>query len=218
MRHRRSNQRSFIILAVVAAGLIGWPARAVAQTAGGEAKAVQATVLGVTTVLSDTGVLATGSSDALQASSATGSVPSLLTGDTLHAATVGSPDQIDSEASVGSLGMSLAGNTISADFLMARALEVTGAFGAGTSEIDGLTINGVSVPVSGAPNQTIPIVGGVVILNEQQTGAGGALVNALHVIVSGVADVVVASATAGTPPSGSSTLPPLPGSPLPGLL
>ena len=112
--------------------------------------------------------------------------------------------------------MSVAGNTISADFLMARALEVTGASGQGTSEIDGLSINGVSVPVSGAPNQAIPIVGGMVILNEQQLGSDGALVNALHVIVSGVADVVVASATAGSPPSSSSTT--LPGLPLPGLL
>ena len=113
--------------------------------------------------------------------------------------------------------MSLAGNTISADFLMARALQATGASGVGTSEIDGLAINGVSVPVSGAPNQTIPIFGGMVILNEQQVGSAGALVNALHVIVTGVADVVIASASAGAPPSSSSTLSPLPGAPLPGL-
>ena len=154
MKHRQSNLRGFFVLAVAAAGLLGWPARAVAQTAGGEAKAVQATVFGVTTVLSDTGVLAAGSSDALDASSPTGSVPSLLSSDTLHAATVGSPDQVDSEASLGSLEMSLFGNTLSADFVMARAMAVTGAAGAATSEIDGLTINGVSIPVSGAPNQT----------------------------------------------------------------
>jgi len=210
MKRRESNHRGFFVLAIVAAGLLGWPARAVAQSAGGEAKAVQATVLGATTMLSDTGVLSAGSSDALEASSPTGSVPSLLTSDTLHAATVGSPDQIDSEASLGSLAMSLFGNTLSADFVMARAMAVTGAAGAATSEIDGLTINGVSIPVSGAPNQTVPIAGGMVILNEQQTGAAGAVANALHVIVTGLADVVVASATAGTPPSSSSPLP-LPG-------
>ncbi|SRR6266571_4478014 len=210
MKRRETNHRGFFVLAIVTAGLLGWPARAVAQTAGGEAKAVQATVLGATTVLTDTGVLAAGSSDALQASSIVGSVPSLLTSDTLHAATIGSPDQIDSEASLGSLAMSLFGNTLSADFVMARAMAVTGAAGAATSEIDGLTINGVSIPVSGAPNQTVPIAGGMVILNEQQTGAAGAVANGLHVIVTGLADVVVASATAGTPPSSSSPLP-LPG-------
>src|SRR5437870_3355734 len=80
-----------------------------------------------------------------------------------------------------------------------QAKAVTGTGGSGSSEIDGLSINGIRVPVTGDPNQTIPIVGGAVILNEQQTGAGGAVVNALHVIVSGVADVVVASATAATP-------------------
>jgi hypothetical protein len=213
MKRRESNHRGFFVLAIVTAGLLGWPARAVAQTTGGEARAVQATVLGATTVLSDTGVLSAGSSDALDASSPTGSVPSLLTSDTLHAATVGSPDEIDSEASLGSLAMSLFGNTLSVDFVMARAMAVTGAAGAATSEVDGLTINGVSIPVSGAPNQTVPIAGGMVILNEQQTGSAGAVANALHVIVTGLADVVVASATAGTPPSSSST-PPLP---LPGL-
>jgi hypothetical protein len=36
-----------------------------------------------------------------------------------------------------------------------------------------------------------------VILNEQRISAAGITVNALHVIVDGIADVVVASATAG---------------------
>ena len=55
------------------------------------------------------------------------------------------------------------------------------------------------VQVTGDPNQTIPLVGGVLILNEQQTDAGGALVNALHVVVNGIADIVVASASAAAP-------------------
>jgi hypothetical protein len=208
MRHRFSMNRGLVILALTAAGLLGLPSIVAAQTAS-QAKAVQATVAGATvlgvtlpgttTVLADTGALPRGTTGALQGSSIAGSVPSLLTGDSLHATTIGLPDQAASEASLGSLGISVAGVTISAEFVMARALAVTGAGGSGDSEIDGLSINGLSVPVSGAPNQTVPIVGGVVILNEQQTGAGGALVNALHVIVDGVADVVVASASAATP-------------------
>src|SRR5204863_8414015 len=37
-------------------------------------------------------------------------------------------------------------------------------------------------------HDALPIFGGTVILNEQQTGATGATVNALHVIVTGVAE------------------------------
>ncbi len=52
--------------------------------------------------------------------------------------------------------------------------------------------------MTGDPNQTIGIPGGLVVLNEQQTLSDGTLVvNALHAIVAGVADVAVASATAG---------------------
>ena len=51
--------------------------------------------------------------------------------------------------------------------------------------------------MSGEPNQTVAIPNGRVILNEQRISAGGITVNALRVIVDGVADVVVASATAG---------------------
>jgi len=208
MSHRLPFHRVLTMLVLLAAGLVGLPSLAAAQTAS-EAKAVRATVAGAsvlgitlpdtTTVLAGTGTLPRGTTGALQASSLAGSVPSLLTGDTLHATTLGLPDQAASEASLGSIGVSVAGNTISADFLMARALAVTGSGGSGDSEIDGLSINGVMVPVSGAPNQVLPIVGGRVILNEQQTGAGGAVVNALHVIVTGVADVVIASASAVTP-------------------
>ncbi len=199
MKHTLRSAKNLGILTLAWIGLLAFAGPAAAQTAGGEAKAVQATVVGATTTLADTGVLAAGSSDALEASSIAGSVPALLTGDSLHATTIGSPDQMESEASLGSLGMSVAGITISADLVMARALAVVGSTGAAASEVDGLAINGVSIPVTGAPNQTVPIVGGMVVINEQQTGAGGAVVNALHVIVSGLADVVVASATAGTP-------------------
>lgn len=208
MRHTVVTYRGFVIPGLLAAGLLGLPSTVAAQTAT-QAKAVQttvpgATVLGITlpgttTVLAGTGALPPGSTGALEASSVADSVPSLLSGDSLHATVIGLPDEASSEASLGSLGLSVAGNTISADFIMARALAVTGAGGSGSSEIDGLSINGVRVRLTGDPNQTIPIVGGAVILNEQQTGAGGAVVNALHVIVSGVADVVVASATAATP-------------------
>jgi hypothetical protein len=217
MSQRALNRGRSIILALAAGALFAWPTLGLAQTVAGEAKAAQATLLGSTTVLADTGSLS-GANDALEASSAVGSVPSLLSADSLHAATIGSAEGTASEASLGSLGLSVGGTTLSADFVMARAVEAAGAPGSGTSEIDGLTINGVPVAVSGAANQTVPFAGGTLILNEQQIGSSGAVVNALHLIVTGVADVVIASATAGTPPTSSGTTPPLPVPPLPGLL
>ena len=51
--------------------------------------------------------------------------------------------------------------------------------------------------LTGSPNQTIAIPGGRLVINEQQTSSAGTTVNAIHATVFGVADVVVASATAG---------------------
>ena len=199
MNHRCSYRWSVVALAVFLAGLFALPTSAGAQTLSGQARAVQATVFsllgGPTTVLADTGAL--GGLDARQASAPTGNVPSLLTGDVLHATTIGWPDQVDSEASLGDLALSVGGTTIGADSVLARATAILGGAGVGTSNIGNLSINGVPVPVSGSPNQTIYIPGGLVVINEQQTSPASTVVNALHVTVYGVADVVIASASAG---------------------
>jgi len=170
---------------------------AAAQTASGQASAVQTTVSGLagstTTVLANTGTLSD-PTDALQASSLTGDVPSILTAETLHATTIGLGDRVASEASLAGLALTVAGNTIGADFVMSRVQAVQGAAGTVTTSIGGLSINGVPVAVDTAPNQVIAIPGGQVVLNE--LSAAGTAVNALHVTVYGVADVVVASATA----------------------
>jgi len=182
------------------AALLAWPMASEAQTVTGRASAVKATVLGLlggtTTVLADTGALG-GSSDALQASALTGGVPALLTGETLHATTIGWPDQVVSRASLAALALTVAGTRIGADLISAQARAVLGAAGSGASNIENLAINGVSIPVSGGPNQTVPIPGGLVVINEQQTSPTSTVVNALHVTVYGVADVVIGSATAG---------------------
>jgi len=190
---------------LVLIGLLAWPVIAQSPTAStvtGQATGVQATVLGIlgtatTTTLADTGTLAD-TSDARDASLDTGSVPSLLAGEVLSATTIGYPDEVDSAASLAGLNLNVAGVGVSADFVMAEASQVLGAAGSGTSYIDNLAINGTPVFVSGDPNQTIAIPGGQVIVNEQTISSSGAtVVNALHVIVNGVADVVIASATAG---------------------
>jgi len=122
----------------------------------------------------------------------------LLAGDVLHATTIGYPNQIDSEASLADLSVGAAGMTIGADFVMARVSQVLGTAGVAASEVDNLSINGIPVVVTGAPNQSINIPGGAVILNEQQTLPDGSIVvNGLHITIPGVEDVVIATATAG---------------------
>lgn len=60
--------------------------------------------------------------------------------------------------------------------------------------IGALTVAGVPITVTTAPNTTIPLPGGRIVLNEQVPVPGGLTVNGAHVILPGV-DVVVSSAT-----------------------
>lgn len=211
---KTSFRWSLSAVAAILAGLLAWPAAGTAQILGditgilpgtdpsssesvtGRAQVVKSTVLGVTTVLADTGAL-TGTTDARDAALITGSIPSVLNGEVLHAVTIGWPDQVASEASLADVGLTVGGTRISADFLMARAFSSSTASDVGSSTIGNLRINGMPVWVSGSPNQRIWIPGGHVVLNEQTVSAAGTTVNALHATVLGVADVVVASATAG---------------------
>jgi hypothetical protein len=184
-----------------------WPTVGTAQTVVGDGSAVQATVFGLsgllgtlgttTTTLADTGTLST-INNALDASLDTGSVAGLLTAEVLSAGTISWPDEVDSYASLGNLNLSVGGVAIYADSVVARASQVLGAPGSGTSYLSNLSINGSRIAVAGVPNQTIWIPGGQVVINEQTlSSTGSTVVNALHVTLTGVADVAVASATAG---------------------
>lgn len=198
--HRILFRWKVVAFSAVLTALLGWPTLSAAQTVGGQARVVQATIASLlgssTTTLADTGTLGS-AIDAREASQNAGSIAGLLRGDALHATTIGWPDQVSSEASIANLALTVAGTTIGADLVMARALSVLGATGAGAVNIDSLSINGVPIGVTGAPNQSVSIPGGSVVINEQLTSAGQTVVNALHVVVSGVADVVIASASAG---------------------
>src|SRR5207247_8227614 len=154
MDHITSHNWKLLLLAGAMVGFLAWPGTSEAQTVTGQASAVQATVLGMTTALADTGTLG-GTSDVRDASQLTGSVPSLLTGETLSATTIGYPDGVDSEASLGNLAMTVAGTGISADLVMARASSVLGGANTGLTNIDGLSIGGVPMFPSGAPHDTI---------------------------------------------------------------
>jgi len=94
------------------------------------------------------------------------------------------------------LALSIAGSTIGAALLTCQASAILNGGAAGSSSVSNLLLNGVPVPVSGAPNQTVSIPGGQMVINEQLTSPTGIVVNALHITVGGVADVVIASAVA----------------------
>ena len=216
--HRKHHHRPAAVAgALLLAGLLALPTAGLAQLGGlplpsptptatastvtGQATAAQVVLLGLlgtatSTSLASTGISGTNAES--DVSQVTGSIPSLLGAEVLNAATYSYPDQVDSTASLANLGLSVAGITISADSVVAQASQVLGAAGSGSSYIDNLAINGVPVSVSGDPNQTISIPGGQVLLNEQTiSSTGSAMVNAIHITVNGVADVVIASATAG---------------------
>lgn len=185
----------------IAASLLAWPAVGAAQTVTGQAAGVQATVfslLGGTTLgLANTGALS-GPTDALRASQLAGNLPlAALTAEVPSATTIGYPDQVNSVASLANLALSIAGSTIGADLLTSRATATLNGGGAGSSSVSNLLLNGAPVPVSGAPNQTVSIPGGQMVINEQLTSPTGIVVNALHITVGGVADVVIGSAVAG---------------------
>lgn len=174
-----------------------------ATSYSGRATVVQATVLGLPpVVLVDATLPSSGGAE--EASLVNANVPGLLTAEVLHASTVGQGNASRSEASVAELTLTVAGNTISADFLQARAAAMCtgdGATTSGSSELTALSVNGETITISGAPNQTVSLGVVTVIINEQTSGPGDITVNALHVIVPGVAgvggaDVIVSSAHA----------------------
>lgn len=165
----------------------------------GSATVVRATVLGVTTTLGDAGSLPS-SGGAQEASLLSANIPGLLSAEVVHASTVAGGNASRSEASVANVSLAVAGNSITADLLQARAMAMctgSGTTASGSSEIANLVVNGQPITVTGAPNQTIALPVGEVIINEQTgNGTSDITVNALHVIVTGVADVVISQAHA----------------------
>ena len=196
-----------VVVAVVCSLLAPFGAHSVlastSSTYSGQATVVNATVLGMTPVLlSDTGPLPS-SGGALETSLLEATVPGLLTAEVLHASTVGQGHQSRAEASVANLNLTVGGHTIGAGILMARATaacEPGGPTLSGSSEIVDLFIDGQTIVVSGQPNQTITLPDGKVVINEQTSSrhgnTGDITVNALHVVVNGLADIVIAQAHA----------------------
>ena len=205
MRHIVPHRWALVALSMLVVGLAGWPVPTGAQISTGTITSIVADATGtatgtlgsgITTVLGGTGDLG-GTPGALGASALTGQIPGLLTGEVLHAATIGGPGQVVSDVSTANLVLEVGGTTIEADLVTAKATSSPGAAGSGSASIVNLSINGVPIAVSGAPNQTIAILGGQVAINEVvQSSPTGVVVNALHISVPGAADVIIGSAAA----------------------
>ena len=152
--------------------------------------------------ISDTGPLpAKGGSQ--QASLLSASVPGLLSAEVLHASAIAQGNKSRAEASVANLALAVAGQTITAGFLMSHATATCtngAASVSGSSQIASLAVNGMPITVSGMPNQTVTVGPVTLIINEQHSSVSGntgtITVNALHVIVPGVANVVISSSHA----------------------
>mgnify|MGYP006163358989 CR=1 FL=1 len=61
----------------------------------------------------------------------------------------------------------------------------------GGTEISKLTVAGQPITVTGEPNQVVPLINGRLVINEQFNSETEVTVNALHLVINGVADVVL---------------------------
>lgn len=171
----------------------------------GRASVLRAQVLKIGTNIADTGPLpsAGGTSNV---SVLTTNVAGLLRADALDSYVTGQNNHTIAQTTVANvkLGVSVANITVGATVVASHAQAAcTGNVPSlsGGSVITALTINGSSIVVTGAPNQTVNLLLGKVIINERattQSGAAGAIhVAAVRVVVAGLVDVVLAAADAG---------------------
>jgi hypothetical protein len=211
----RSLRHRCLVGVAIAIALIVGPmlnqVRAAPASYSGRATVVDATVLGVTTVLADTGPLPPAGGE-LNAYQLTADVPGLLSAEALGATAVGQGFNSHSQASLATLDLTAGSNNIDATLVSASANAECTAAGPATTglvEVLGLTINGSATTVTGEVNQIIPITGGSIIINEQTSSitanSAEITVNAIHVIIPGVADIKIAATQAGVtcqPPTG----------------
>ena len=171
------------------------------NTFSGRATAVNATLNGVNAMLADTGELPPEGGIITRSAVSANVFGGLLTSGQLTATTQGAGEQSRSQAVVENLSLTVGGNTITSD-IVAESSQCTCTAGGPICEgsiLANLRINGETVAITGQPNQTVNLTGGgSVVINEQLfTGAGntaGITANGLHVIIPGVANVIISSA------------------------
>lgn len=163
-----------------------------AETFRGQATVAQATVLGITASIGDTGPLPS-KGGALQTTLATANVPLVLNAVVAQSEVIGIGDHTDASTTLANLNLLSAGVAVTADLIQshayARGSSTENPITSGSSQIVNLAINGKAIVVSGKPNQTISIPGGSITLNQTSAGIGSITVIALHVKVAGILDV-----------------------------
>ncbi|ACU74816.1 Ig domain protein group 1 domain protein [Catenulispora acidiphila DSM 44928] len=118
-----------------------------------------------------------------------------------NVSTAVNPDSSTANASVQRVGIGLLGLPAIQIGAVTSTSHMVCAGGAGGATVASITVGGIAVPVSitPGPNTTVNVLGIKLILNEQiATGSGGdhaLTVNAVHVIVPGLLDTIVASST-----------------------
>jgi hypothetical protein len=156
------------------------------------------TVLTGPIFLSDTGQLPA-SGGVLGNSLLAANVPGVLTADVLVASTSASSGTANSSSSLANATV-LPGHAAQLNVSFVRAeTQATCEAVTGNSEIAGLQFGGQTITVTGQPNQTVTIPGvATLIINEQSQAHNGnhheITVNAIHLIVPGVAEVILSSA------------------------
>ena len=135
---------------------------------------------------------------------------SVLTAEVLAASTSGGSGKAESSASLANVVV-LPGNPaqVTASFVRAET-QATCTGVRGRSEIADLTFGGTAITVTGEPNQTVTLPGvATLIINEQTTAVDGSSrqisVNALHLIVPGVGEVILSSAESDITCQGTAT-------------
>jgi hypothetical protein len=163
-----------------------------------------ALVANVTATGTDTALVTAGplgsTGGALDSAMASGGLTGVVTADALHSSTVGQGSATTSASSLSDLSITVGGHTITAEFVAVNASAVCNGMNptlTASTVVSSLMVDGSAVAVTGDPNQSVPLTGGgTLTINEQTSTSGSISVTGLHVSITGVADIAVATATA----------------------
>lgn len=161
---------------------------------------VTTTVPPLVNTIGDTGALPV-QGGSLSSSLPSIALPGVLSATLLQSSASGAADQSSAAAQLANVDL-LAGLVQATVVQSSATATCNGASAsvAGASQIASLSVAGLPINVTGQPNQVVPLIVGSLVLNQQTGGAAGSsgdlTVNALHLAVAGVADVVLGSSHA----------------------
>ena len=169
-------------------------------TYGGQASAAVVTLpAGSSSSLAATGQLPS-AGGALNASLDADSIPGLLGAQSLQSSIVGQGSSSSSSASVTNVTILVGTHTIIAMFVGTETQAVCSNHTpqlSGSTNVEGLVVDGTPVAVTGDADQTVALTGGgQLIINQQIVSSNAITVNGLHVTMTGGLDVIVAQSMA----------------------